>query len=149
MEGYYSILFLILMCLQEHVKGFLATVLCFIMITVNSYVAFYLESIGYSYYEAYIIYETIVFFFALGLINHRIGLVLCIVSFSSCMINAGGLFMPETRFYQWYSWNYNLVSVFMMEILVWVCITSSKIKPIIVRGNIVVKNQLDKLKCGQ
>lgn len=149
MEEYYSILFLILMCLQEHVKGFLATVLCFIMITASSYVTVYFESHGYSYYEAYIIYETIVFFFAMGLINHRIGLVLCIVSFTSCMINAGGVFIPESKFYQWYSLNYNIVSVLLLEVLVWVCITSSKIKPIIARGTLIVKNRLDKIKCGQ
>ena len=149
MEEYYSILFLILMCLQEHVKGFLATVLCFIMITASSYVTVYLESQGYSYYEAYIIYETIVFFFAMGLINHRIGLVLCIVSFTSCMVNAGGVFIPESKFYQWYYFNYNLLSVLMLEILVAVCIASSKIKPIIARGTLIVKTKLGKVKCGQ
>lgn len=149
MEEYYSILFLILMCLQEHVKGFLATVLCFIMITASSYVTVYLESQGYSYYEAYIIYETIVFFFAMGLINHRIGLVLCIVSFTSCIVNAGGVFIPESKFYQWYSLNHNIVSVILLEVLVWVCITSSKIKPIIVRGTLRLKKRLGKIKCGQ
>lgn len=144
MQEYYSIVFLVLMFAQEHLKGMLATLLCFLVVTTNTWATIYLESLGYTYYEAYMFYEAIVFSFSMFILNHKIGVVLCLVSFVSFVLNTGGYLLPNTAFYRWYYSNYGLLNTLLLEMLVFACITSSKIKPALVGiANRLIKGKND------
>ena len=150
MQEYYSIMFLVLMFAQEHMKGVLATLVCFIVVTTNTWVTIYIESLGYTYYEAYMFYEAIVFSFSIFILNHKIGVVLCIVSFIAFTLNTGGYLLPETKFYRWYYEHYKLVNGLLLESLIVVCITSSKIRPVLNKLNDKLLNLKGKseTKCG-
>lgn len=131
MEEYYSFVFFLLIFLQDHLKGFLSTIVCFLMVKLNTIGAAYLQMLGCSYYEAYMFYEAIVFAVSIFLLGCRLGVILCIVSAISFFVNAVGAFMYDTDFYQWYYQSYSIINIAMFELLVWVCLINSRLNPYI------------------
>jgi len=141
MEDYYSVVFFLLIFLQDHFKGFLTTLTCFVMVKTNLAVTAYLQMIGCTYYEAMMFYEAIVFAFSIFLIGCRLGVMLCVVSTISFTLNFIGYLSPNGLFYQWYYTSYNTINIVMFEILVWACLINSRLKPYLKNPNKILIRQ--------
>lgn len=139
MEDYYSIVFFLLIFVQDHFKGMFSTLLCFLTVKLNVTVTLYLQSIGCSYYEAYMFYEAIVFAVSIFLLGCKLGVILCVISVTAFFFNFIGYLTPNGSFYQGYYSSYNLIQIILFEVLVWGCLINSRLKPYIKDPNKVMR----------
>lgn len=133
--NYYNTVLFIIIFLQEQVKDFVSTVVCFFMSVFGALCIKHLQAIGCTFYEATMFYEAIVMFSCIlfWIIKSRIGFIVFIVSIISFFINFIGYLTPNGQFYTWYYSCYGYLNIIMFEILVWVCIINSRLKPYINR----------------
>lgn len=132
------------MFIQDHVKDFLSTVMCFLMsyLSIDAIVIFS-TVYGYDFYSSAMFYEAIFFFLSVFLIGSKVGVILCITTFTGFFINFIGYMTPTGDFYIWYKDSYGLLNVIMFEILVWACIVNSRLKPFIEKINLKITNYLE------
>lgn len=135
MEDYYSTVFFLLLFLQDQFKGFMTTLVCFVMVKASTLGVVYLQMIGCTYYEACMFYEAIVFSCSIFLLGCRVGGVLCIVSGVAFFFNFIGYLAPNGDFYKWYYSSYSTVNVILFEVLVWTCLINSRVKPYLLKIN--------------
>ena len=131
MEDYYSVVFFLLIFIQDHIKGLFSTVICFATVKLNIIATLYLQKIGCSYYEAMMFYEAIVFAVSIFLLGCRLGVILCVTSGTAFFINFIGYLTPNGVFYQWYYSSYGVLQIILFEVLVWGCLINSRLKPYI------------------
>ena len=139
MEDYYSVVFFLLIFMQDHLKGFLCTVTCFMMVKLNAFFAANMQFIGFTYYESYMFYEALVFAVSIFLLGSRLGVILCVTSVTAFFINFIGYLTPNGIFYQWYYSSYGVLQIILFEVLVWGCLINSRLKPYIKDPNKVMR----------
>lgn len=141
---YYDVVFFAVIFLQEHIKDFISTVVCFLMsYTSMLLIPFIMINYGYDFYSSAMFYEAIFFFLSVFLIGSKVGVILCITTFTGFFINFIGYMTPTGDFYIWYKDSYGLLNVIMFEILVWACIVNSRLKPFIEKINLKITNYLE------
>lgn len=129
--SYYNCVLFIVMFLQEQVKDFLSTVVCFLMSLLGAFCITYINSYGFTFYEAAMLYEALVASscIVLGLISCKTGLIVFTVSCVSFFVNFVGYWLPNGEFYFWYKSSYGYINIILFEVLVWSCIANSRLKP--------------------
>ena len=130
---YYNCVLFLVLFLQEHVKDFISTLVCFLMSTLSVLLADLIIQQGFTFFEAVMLYEAGIAFSCvlLGLLGCRIGLILFTVSCTAFFINFVGYCIPDGELYQLYKQSYGYLNVILFEILVWACIVNSRLKPYI------------------
>ena len=147
---YYDVVFFIALLLQEHIKDFLSTLVCFFMSTCGALVIQFYQSLGCNYWEAAMFFEASLFCVSIFLIGTKLGWILFFVTTTSFFVNFGGYLMPSGSFYNWYQENYGFVNTIMFEILFWGCLVNSKLKPLLDKVDMLlqvsVKNKVSQWK---
>ena len=128
---YYDCVLFVVILLQEHVKDFLSTVVCFLMSYSSQIIIPILMQQGYDFYSSAILYESIFFCIGIFLIGSKVGWILVMVCFGGVLFNLVGVFLSGSEFYSNYQKSYGVFNIIMFEILVWACIANSRIKPYI------------------
>ncbi len=142
---YYDVVFFVVIFLQEHVKDFLSTLMCFLMSYLSMLVVPYLMiTYGYDFYMAAMFYEALFFFLSVFLVGSKVGVILCITTGAGFFVNFIGYLVPNGDFYQWYRSSYGALNLILFEVLVWACIANSRLKPLIEKINLKITTFLNK-----
>ncbi len=142
---YYDIVFFVVIFLQEQIKDFISTVVCFFMSFLSLYVITYgMITYGYDFYMAAMFYEALFFFLSVFLIGSKVGVILCITTGVGFFVNFIGYLVPNGDFYQWYRSSYGALNLILFEVLVWACIANSRLKPLIEKINLKITTFLNK-----
>ncbi len=142
---YYDIVFFVVIFLQEQIKDFISTVVCFFMSFLSLYVITYgMITYGYDFYMAAMFYEALFFFLSVFLVGSKVGVILCITTGVGFFVNFIGYLVPNGDFYQWYRSSYGTLNLILFEVLVWACIANSRLKPLIEKINLKITTFLYK-----
>lgn len=136
---YYNTVFFVALLLQEHIKDFLSTLVCFFMSSCGSLIINFYQTLGCTYWEAAMFFEASLFCVSIFLIGTRLGWFLFFITFTAFIINFVGYLTPSGGFYEWYKSSYGLINILMFEILFWACIVNSKLKTPIQNLNTKIK----------
>ena len=130
MMPYYEILFFVLLLLQDEIKGVVVTSFCFVMALSNNYFTPILEMHeSINYFESFLIVDFVFFVFSFFIIYSTLGWIIMITMFFSIILNMLALIVPAGDYYNWYMKVYPFLNVVLFEVLVYICITKSKIYP--------------------
>lgn len=135
--NYYNCVLFAILFLQEHVKDFLSTLVCFLMSVTSVLAINYLSLKGFTFYEAAMFYEAGIAFscIMLCLLTCRTGLIVFTVSCVGFFVNFVGYWIPNGEFYSYYQQSYGFIQIILFEVLVWGCIANSRLKPYITKWN--------------
>ena len=111
--NYYNCVLFVVMFLQEHVKDFLSTVVCFLMSLVGALCIEFIRTKGFTFYEAAMFYEAGIAFscILLCLLTCRTGLILFTVSCVGFFVNFIGYWIPNGEFYSYYQQSYGFIQI--------------------------------------
>jgi len=126
---YYEILFFVLLLLQDEIKGVVVTSFCFVMTLSNSFIAPLLRNEYINFFESFLIVDFVFFVFSFFIIYSTLGWIIMITMFFSIILNMLALIVPAGDYYNWYMKVYPFLNVVLFEVLVYICITKSKIYP--------------------
>ena len=138
MATYHFIMFTVLLFVQEEMEGFQTTIICWLLIFVDSLLFKWVSSLGFNFYETLIIIDLVFILLTSSLYGCHKNLKILLVFVISLFLNLGMLQVTdEGQYTKILSW-YESVNLILFEILVWSCLITSKIKPSLFRINSLV-----------
>ncbi len=144
MATYHFIMFTVLLFVQEEMEGFQTTIICWLLIFVDSLLFKWVSSLGFNFYETLIIIDLVFILLTSSLYGCHKNLKILLVFVISLFLNLGMLQVTdEGQYTKILSW-YESVNLILFEILVWSCIITSKIHPYLLRINSWVDSKLSK-----
>ncbi len=144
METYHFIMFTVLLFVQEEMEGFQTTIICWLLIFVDSLLFKWVSYLGFNFYETVIIIDLVFILLTSSLYGCHKNLKILLIFVISLFLNLGMLQVTdEGQYTEILSW-YEGINLILFEMLVWSCMITSKIHPYLLRINSWVDSKLSK-----
>ena len=135
METYHFILFTLLLFVQEELEGFQTTMICWLLLLVDSLLFKWVSCLGFNFYETVIIIDLTFIILSSTLYGCHKNIRVLLVFVASLFLNIGMLqVIDEGQYTKMLPW-YENVNTILFEMLAWSCIITSKIYPYLLRIN--------------
>jgi len=142
---YYSIWFFLLLWLQDEFKGFIATLLCLSMTLGSAVVAPFLRvKFGIDFFESILLVDLFFFIISFFIIYSYIGWILMGVTTLSIILNMIPLIITTPENYELFSQVYPWINIFLFEVLLWGCISTTVVYPWIKEKSKELKHRYSK-----
>ena len=144
METYHFLIFTCLLFLQEGMEGFQTTVICWLLVFIDSLLFKGVSSLGFNFYETAGLVDLVFILVTCALYSCHNNLKIITVFVVSMIINVVMLQLPtNTSYNNTLSW-YKGVNIILFELLIWYCIITSRLYPYLKKLSYWVNNKLDK-----